>query len=75
VHDLYDLKFTAILKNDVQSGEDCANQCIEENTCIRYIYFYETKKCYLLSRVNLLKSVYRAKNSEIEGLISILTNF
>lgn len=74
-YNLYDLAYTSVLRVNIKDGQSCFKECIEENVCIRYLYFYSDKRCYLLAKVNLMHSDLKAKNSELESLYSNAKSF
>ena len=69
------MAYTSVLRVNIKDGQSCFKECIEENVCIRYLYFYSDKRCYLLAKVNLMHSDLKAKNSELESLYSNAKSF
>ena len=54
----------------------CEDLCFSEPTCIRYVYFNDTR-CYLLNKLDITNAVYRDKDAtaySIRGKLRELTD-
>ncbi len=69
------MAYTSVLRVNIKDGQSCFQECIKENLCIRYLYFYLDKRCYLLARIDLMHSDFKAKNCELESLYSNAKHF